>query len=1000
MKKTLKRMCASILSVLMLAATISSTSAFAAQEDDSSTQPAVGNLFTAEENTDTVYSGATGDNTLNEENPSGSADIISSVDEYYNIIGDDNNGGLLKSSASSYPVNVDNSTSPYFPIIDSQGQIGSCTCWAETYYQFTYAMNKSMGRTTTPSNTFSPKWTYALINDGVDRGSNSTDCFEIMKTQGTATMGQVPYDNDYLSWSPVESIWQSAGDYRISNYQYIDMNSEDTPITAPDDSDLDVLKAALSQGEILTYSTYISSWQYKDIVANSSVPENNSHAGDRIAIAMNGSSGGHRMTIVGYNDNIWVDINGDGQVQNQEKGAFKIANSWGTDYCNDGFSWVSYDALNRVSSVAGVAPKSNRASIFQYIARIDVEPYNTDSNIVLKYTLNSKTRNYTRVFVEAEKYGNKYTAKVTPYGNGYYDFYGYDNYSFNGTANYNDGSMCFDLDRIFPNISSDTLSEYNWNIRFQDTEDDGNTLTVKDVKIVNENNGRVYNRADSTPITLDGSEQTVNLSQSSTKEAVIYYRGYLNPNIHYQVGNGSWTTVPGVAMEKSTEKDGYTHKYIIPLGNAETAKLCFNDGNGNWDNNNGNDYTVSEGINTFITQNANVPQLKINSFTSDCENGITNINVGNFFVVDVQGGYEAYQYEFIYKNLGTNETETENYKFYNKAGHWFRTAGNYMVTVNVKDVAGTIVSESLYLTVEDNNVEFSSFNVTPNSDIYTGTALTFSASTKYENVLPYMADEFSLTIKKDGQIYATPSIVCNDWNVNKLTSFVSTTWTPTEAGEYTATIAVIDSKNKTAQKTISFTVEPKVFKLVSFDITPSDGYITAGESICMTANAINAGLSGYLTRFDCTREDGSAYASYNYSYANSVNFQITKAGTYNVVATVKETPYSEPITSEVKTIHVAEKTNAVTIYYNGYSTPNIHYQIGSGAWTNVPGFPMVETNELSGYTHKYTINLGTSTYANVCFNDGNGNWDSKNGENYQFQSGVYTYSNGTITSIG
>ena len=40
-----------------------------------------------------------------------------------------------------------------------------------------------------------------------------------------------------------------------------------------------------------------------------------------------------------------------GCVEKGEKGAFKIANSWGTDFDNDGFIWMSYDALNLVSSV-------------------------------------------------------------------------------------------------------------------------------------------------------------------------------------------------------------------------------------------------------------------------------------------------------------------------------------------------------------------------------------------------------------------------------------------------------------------------------------------------------------------------------------------------------------------------------------------------------------------------------------------------------------------------
>ena len=74
-----------------------------------------------------------------------------------------------------------------------------------------------------------------------------------------------------------------------------------------------------------------------------------------------------------------------------------------------------------------------------------------------------------------------------------------------------------------------------------------------------------------------------------------------------------------------------------------------------------------------------------------------------------------------------------------------------------------------------------------------------------------------------------------------------------------------------------------------------------------------------------------------------------------------------------KTVDYTVKDNSITMYYKGYSNPNIHYQVGSGSWTNVPGVAMTATNEVSGYTHKYTINLGNATYANVCFNDGNGN---------------------------
>lgn len=62
---------------------------------------------------------------------------------------------------------------------------------------------------------------------------------------------------------------------------------------------------------------------------------------------------GHAMTVVGYNDEIWCDINGDGIAQDAEYGAFKVANSWGPSWGNSGFIWFSYDALNESSTVPG-----------------------------------------------------------------------------------------------------------------------------------------------------------------------------------------------------------------------------------------------------------------------------------------------------------------------------------------------------------------------------------------------------------------------------------------------------------------------------------------------------------------------------------------------------------------------------------------------------------------------------------------------------------------------
>ncbi|MDT9726136.1 beta-amylase [Xylanibacillus composti] len=91
--------------------------------------------------------------------------------------------------------------------------------------------------------------------------------------------------------------------------------------------------------------------------------------------------------------------------------------------------------------------------------------------------------------------------------------------------------------------------------------------------------------------------------------------------------------------------------------------------------------------------------------------------------------------------------------------------------------------------------------------------------------------------------------------------------------------------------------------------------------------------------------------------------------------------------------------NIVTIYYKkGYSNPYIHYRPEGGQWTSVPGVRMEEA-EIPGYA-KITIQVGTATWLEFCFNDGNNNWDSNNQNNYFAQPGIVTYTPGAGGAAG
>ncbi|MBI3231186.1 MAG: alpha-amylase, partial [Burkholderiales bacterium] len=90
--------------------------------------------------------------------------------------------------------------------------------------------------------------------------------------------------------------------------------------------------------------------------------------------------------------------------------------------------------------------------------------------------------------------------------------------------------------------------------------------------------------------------------------------------------------------------------------------------------------------------------------------------------------------------------------------------------------------------------------------------------------------------------------------------------------------------------------------------------------------------------------------------------------------------------------------NKLTVYYqapNTWTNVNLHYGINGGSWTAVPGVPM---NAACAGWKMEVINLGAATGAQLAFNNGAGQWDSKNGANYQAGIGVAAVQNGTLSS--
>ncbi|MFD8526311.1 carbohydrate binding domain-containing protein, partial [Streptosporangium canum] len=96
-----------------------------------------------------------------------------------------------------------------------------------------------------------------------------------------------------------------------------------------------------------------------------------------------------------------------------------------------------------------------------------------------------------------------------------------------------------------------------------------------------------------TVVGLAGVAVPLSATLAANSATVYYATGWTGANIHFQPTGGTWTPVPGVAMDE-TACAGWKKK-TVDLGTATGLKAAFNNGSGTWDNNGGRDYTVGTG---------------------------------------------------------------------------------------------------------------------------------------------------------------------------------------------------------------------------------------------------------------------------------------------------------------------------------------------------------------------------------------------------------------------
>jgi hypothetical protein len=248
-------------------------------------------------------------------------------------------GGSEAVGVLAIPAAVDNSTLECFPPIRNQ-KYGSCGQFSGVYYALTHETALLRGwnaKTGGDVYRFSPYFTYNLLNNGSGgAGSSTTKGWDIVAKHGAPRWNEFA-GNTATEWCTDPAVIRRMLEDRTESWGTI--YNVDQP------AGLNQLKEFLNNGHVGNYSTWISSWQYKTAGDDPSTSDDDAFAGKKVAYTIDGREGSHAMTVVGYDDTIWCDIDGDGVVDSNEKGALRIANSWGTGWEEGGFCWVSYDAL-------------------------------------------------------------------------------------------------------------------------------------------------------------------------------------------------------------------------------------------------------------------------------------------------------------------------------------------------------------------------------------------------------------------------------------------------------------------------------------------------------------------------------------------------------------------------------------------------------------------------------------------------------------------------------
>ncbi len=391
------------------------------------------------------------------------------------------------------PSRVDNTHSKYMRPVFSQGSSGSCGSASRISYMFAYELNNYRDLDgSLPENIYpsfftwlltgqnSGKWQMAAFNgipnSVVYGGDQASHIFHEDKIWNLGWPTDANGAN--YGWMQGYDRWKHAATNRLERTENIKLDSREKIEYIKQWFNNHMGDTTFSSGGVLGGGVASSGWSV------STIPAGQHEAGKKI-ISQFGPQIDHGIVWSGYDDSVSFDLNQNGLIEEDEKGAIIMLNSWGANWGNSGSVYIPYKLLI----------ENGRWAEYYYI-RKDYRPQD-----VLRVKMNYSQRNNLKlsIGISSDPLATKPTTETVAE-----HFYFAGNSPIPMLGTWQDGTvhsedMEFALDLSDLKFGLDTRDNFRYFLILETNSNASGTGTVEELQVVHYKNysadGTVYDSA-------------------------------------------------------------------------------------------------------------------------------------------------------------------------------------------------------------------------------------------------------------------------------------------------------------------------------------------------------------------------------------------------------------------------------------------------------------------------------------------------------------------------